>query len=130
LALYGKKEPEFIKAKENLKKAKEAEGDLPLFYLMQLTLQVCTERFPEFKEAKSGLESLIKGMETSLPAERVTVIWNDVAGKFRQTEPVLKMSSDYQQYIECDQIRNQVVGMVMLYPGGNNIKNSLRRKDF
>jgi hypothetical protein len=117
-------------AEENSKKQSEVEGYLQILYGMQLILQVCTERNPEFGSSKVELQRIIKNRETSIPAERVTVVWNDIANRFQKTEPMMNMRSDYELYLDCDKTRKQVLGMMMSSPDATPPSVRPRRKDF
>jgi hypothetical protein len=138
VALFDKKtaeartaEEERQKAEEDSKRVKQAEGELQVLYGLQLIMQVCTEHSFEFTNPKLEIERRIKSQESTIPAERAEAVWNEASSKFQTIEPVMKLRSDYELYTDCDQIRKQILGMVMLDPNQPAPSGApLRKRDF
>jgi hypothetical protein len=82
------------------------------------------------KRRKLELERLIKSQKNTIPVERVTVVWNEMANRFQKTEPMMRMRSDYELYTDCDQTRKQVLGVMMSHPSAIAPGVPPRKKDF
>jgi hypothetical protein len=124
-------EKERQKAEEESKRIKQVEGELQVLYGLQLIMQVCTEHSFQFTNPKLELERRIKSQESTIPAERAEAVWNEASSRFQLVEPVMKLRSDYELYTDCDQIRKQILGMVMLDPNQPAPSGTpLRKRDF
>ena len=80
------------KQREVEQKTAEQLQHLQTLYPYYMGLQVCAERFSEFKNARVGLKNVLKNKEAGLPREQVERIWNATAEKFKQLEAVLKVA--------------------------------------
>ena len=118
--------------KEDQQKKAELTGELQQLYIPYMLIQVCAERFSEFKNTRLGLRELLKNKEAGLSSELVKEAWNATAEQFKQLEAVMKVYGDAQLYTECDQTSRYVAGLMMLVPGlrGTTQGSPLRKKDF
>jgi hypothetical protein len=96
-----------------------------------LYLPYCTERFSEFENTKSGLETVTKNVEKNVPREQSDKLWKDAAEAFQTPEATIKASPNDAAYVLCRQMSNVAVALIReLAPTTPAQRAPPRKKDF
>jgi hypothetical protein len=106
-------------------------SQLQFLYTYYIWMEVCAERFNEFRDTKARLRQILRSKEVDFTLEQADSIWNVAAEKFQQVEGVLQISGDDQLYTNCDQNSRYVEGFLMLASRMGGPTSPLpRKKDF
>jgi regulator of replication initiation timing len=100
------------KKEEDQKNANQIKELQPL-YIIDTVIQVCADRFADFKNAKSSMEDFIKAKETGLPSQLVKQARSAMAEQYKKMRSIMNMYGSLELYMQCDQTTKYVAGLMM-----------------